>query len=62
MHSNAQKMLSEIGYALPFGSGVIAIYGHPVVALRSRVSRPAVPCHSFGNLLIHSFINQTHSL
>ena len=62
MHSNVEKMLSEIGCAMPLGSGAIAIYGHPVAVLRSRVSRPAVPCHSFGNLLIHSFINQTHSL
>ena len=54
MHSNAIKMLSKIGCALPFGSGAFGV----LRLSRLAVMRPA----SFRNLSIHSFINLINSL
>ena len=59
MHSNVEKMLSEIGCAMPLGSGAFGV----LCLLRSAVMRLAYRSNaSFSNNSIHSFINQTHSL
>ena len=57
MHSNVRKMLSAIGYTLPFGSGAFAISGNRFAALRRRAPRHAVLRIQDRNHLIHLFIN-----
>ena len=59
MHSNVEKMLSEIGCAMPLGSGAFGV----LCLSRSAVTRPAFrSIASLSNNSIHSFINLTHSL
>ena len=73
MHSNVILMLRKSAATMPFGTGAFVVSpsqrgaGGETFHLadsRSRVSRPEVPrlLHLNNNLLIHSFINQTHSL
>lgn len=60
MHSNDHFMLSKKAAAMPFGMGAISV----LCPANSwpRVSRPEVSRQNLNNHLIHSFINQTHSL
>ena len=59
MHSNVFFMLSKLAATMPLGNGGISVYA----ALRpaSHVAQARVNAYS-NNQLIHSFINQTHSL
>jgi hypothetical protein len=58
MHLNAQLMLSKFDATMPFGRGGIPVYA--VLRLASRIPQSRFYC--FDNQLIHSFINQIHSL